>query len=106
MDGNSNYYQEEHQDSSHKGTLTQRIMAFATLVISAVGPVSVFHPAISRAWRTWMALASCPARQGQQRSLRRMPQVLSWALARSPTPRRRAWARLAAFCEGGLLRPL
>ena len=31
-----------------------------------------------------MALASCPARQGQQRSLRRMRQVLSWALARSP----------------------
>ena len=38
---------------------------------------NVFHPAISRAWRTWMALAICPARQGQQRSLRRMSQVLS-----------------------------
>ena len=45
------------------------------------------HPAISRAWRTWMALAICPARQGQQRSLRRMSQVLSWALARSPGAR-------------------
>ena len=31
-----------------------------------------------------MALASCPARQGQQRSLRKMCQVLSWALARVP----------------------
>ena len=30
-----------------------------------------------------MALASCPARQGQQRSLLRMCQVFSWALARS-----------------------
>jgi hypothetical protein len=27
-----------------------------------------------------MALASCPARLGQQRSLRRIRQVLSWAL--------------------------
>jgi hypothetical protein len=53
-----------------------------------------------------MALASCPAFQGQQRSLRRMRQVFSWALARSPGPRSRAWARLAAFCEGGLLRTL
>ena len=39
-----------------------------------------------------MALASWPARQGQQRSLRRMPQVLSWALARSPGARSFAWA--------------
>ena len=31
-----------------------------------------------------MALASCPARQGQQRSLLRMCQVFSWALAHSP----------------------
>jgi hypothetical protein len=31
-----------------------------------------------------MALASCPARHGQQRSLRRMRQALSWALARPP----------------------
>jgi hypothetical protein len=49
-----------------------------------------------------MALASCPAFQGQQRSFRRMRQVLSWALARSPGARSFAWARLAAFCEGGL----
>src|SRR5690348_6446640 len=34
-----------------------------------------------------MALASRSARLGQQRSLRRMRQVLSWALARSPGPR-------------------
>jgi hypothetical protein len=44
-----------------------------------------------------MALASRPARQGQQRSLRKMRQVLSWALARSPGLRSVAWARLAAF---------
>jgi hypothetical protein len=31
-----------------------------------------------------MDLASFPARQGQQRSLAKMPQVLSWAFARSP----------------------
>ena len=68
-------------------------------------PMSVFHPAISRAWRTWMALASWPACQGQQRSLRRIPQVLSWALARSPGARSFAWAELAAFWEGGLFRP-
>ena len=34
-----------------------------------------------------MALARCPARQGQQRSLRKMRQDLSWALARSPGAR-------------------
>src|SRR5205814_9175296 len=67
--------------------------------------LNLFHPAISRAWRTWMALASCPARQGQQRSLRRMRQVLSWALARSPGLRSWAWARLASFWEEGLFRP-
>ncbi len=53
-----------------------------------------------------MALARRPARQGQQRSLRRMRQVLSWAFARSPGPRSFAWARLASFCDCGLLRPL
>jgi hypothetical protein len=37
-----------------------------------------------------LPLASCPARQGQQRSLRRMRQDLSWALARSPGARSRA----------------
>jgi hypothetical protein len=52
-----------------------------------------------------MALAMRPACQGQQRSLRRMCQVLSWALARSPGPRSAAWARLAAFCDSGLPRP-
>jgi hypothetical protein len=52
-----------------------------------------------------MALASCPARQGQQRSLRKMRQALSWALARSPGPRNWAWARLAPFCEVGSFRP-
>ena len=31
-----------------------------------------------------------------------MRQVLSWALARSPGLRSLAWARLAAFCAGGL----
>src|SRR6266516_4244037 len=67
--------------------------------------LSVFHPAISRACRTWTALAICPARQGQQRSLRRIAQVLSWALARSPGARSFAWAELAAFWEAGLFRP-
>jgi hypothetical protein len=67
--------------------------------------LSLFHPAISRAWRTWMALAICPAFQGQQRSLRRMCQVLSWAFARSPGARSLAWAEFAAFCEAGLPRP-
>jgi hypothetical protein len=51
-----------------------------------------------------MALARCPARQGQQRSLRKMCQVLSWALACSPGARSCAWARLADFCEAGLFR--
>jgi len=53
-----------------------------------------------------MALASRPAFQGQQRSLRRMRQDLSWALARSPGPRNRACARLASFWEAGLFFPL
>jgi hypothetical protein len=48
-----------------------------------------------------MALASFPARQGQQRSLRKMGQDLRWALARSPGARSCAWARLAAFWEAG-----
>ncbi|SRR6266496_1563750 len=52
-----------------------------------------------------MALASCPARQGQQRSLRRMCQVFSWALARPPGDRSCACARLASFWEAGLFRP-
>jgi hypothetical protein len=42
-----------------------------------------------------MAFAICPARQGQQRSLRRMCQVLSWAVARSPGARSLAWAEAA-----------
>jgi hypothetical protein len=52
-----------------------------------------------------MALASCPALHGQQRSFRRMRQDFSWALARSPGARSRACARLASFCEAGLFRP-
>jgi hypothetical protein len=52
-----------------------------------------------------MALASCTARQGQQRSLRRMRQVLSWAFARSPGARSLAWARLACFWDSGSFRP-
>jgi hypothetical protein len=39
-----------------------------------------------------MTLASCPARQGQQRSLRRICQFLSWAFAFSPGARSFAWA--------------
>jgi hypothetical protein len=51
-----------------------------------------------------MTLAIRPAIHGQQRSLRRIRQVLRRALARSPGPHRLAWARLAAFCGAGLLR--
>jgi transposase len=62
--------------------------------------LKLFHPAYaSRVCNTWMALASCPARQGQQRSLRRMRQVLSWAFARSPGARSPAWARFACGCR-------
>src|SRR5690349_5852974 len=53
-----------------------------------------------------MALASCPARQGQQRSLRRILQVLSWAFARSPGDRSLACALLASFWDCGLFFPL
>ena len=42
-----------------------------TLALSSPGTLSVFHPVVSRVCRTWMALASWPACQGQQRSLRR-----------------------------------
>ncbi len=45
-----------------------------------------------------MALAGWPARQGQQRSLARIFQVLSWVFARSPDARSRVWARLACLC--------
>jgi hypothetical protein len=62
--------------------------------------------ATSRICNTWMALASWPARQGQQRSLRRMCQDLSWAFARSPGARSCAWALLACFCDSGLFLPL
>src|SRR5690348_824148 len=62
--------------------------------------------ATSRICNTWMALARCPARQGQQRSLRRMCQDLSWAFARSPGDRSCAWALLACFCDSGLFLPL
>ena len=44
-----------------------------------------------------MALASWPARQGQQRSLRRIGQALSWAFARSPEARSFACALFASY---------
>src|ERR1700742_3694765 len=73
---------------------------------TGIEPVRLFHPAYaSRVCNTWMALASCPARQGQQRSLRRILHVLSWAFARSPGARSRAWARLASFWDSGLFFP-
>jgi hypothetical protein len=52
------------------------------------GQLSLFHLGYA-AWisRAWMALASCPARQGQQRSLRRIRQFLSRAFALSPGAR-------------------
>jgi hypothetical protein len=49
------------------------------------------------------SLASRPARRGQQRSLRRMRQVLMWVLARSPGPRRRAWGAVGVFLGLGLV---
>ena len=54
-----------------------------------------------------MALASYPAFQGQQRSLRRIRQVLSWAFARSPGLRNRTRAvgvRLRAGLAAALVR--
>src|SRR6266566_2509258 len=73
---------------------------------SELHSLSLFHPAFaSRICNTWMAFASWPARQGQQRSLRRMFQVLSWAFARSPGERSFAWARLASFRDSGLFFP-
>ena len=69
--------------------------------------VNLFHPGYaSRICNTWMALASCPARQGQQRSLRRMRQALSCAFARSPGERSFACALLACFWDSGLFFPL
>ena len=51
-----------------------------------------------------MALASWRAFQGQQRSLRRMCQVFSWALARSPGDR--SWAcAVGGLLRGGLVSP-
>ena len=69
--------------------------------------MNLFDPGnASRICSTWMALASSPARQGQQRSLRRILQVLSCAFARSPGDRSFAWARLASFWDSGLFLPL
>jgi hypothetical protein len=69
--------------------------------------VSLFHPGYaSRACNAWMAFAIFSAFQGQQRSLRRIFQVLSWAFARSPGARSFACARLASFWDGGLFSPL
>jgi hypothetical protein len=56
--------------------------------------------------RAWIALAICPARQGQQRSLPMIFQVLSWAFALSSGARSFAWARLAGFWDSGLFLPL
>jgi hypothetical protein len=74
--------------------------------IFSVSTLSHFHPAFaSRTCKTWMALASCPARQGQQRSLRRIRQSLSCAFALSPGERSFACALLASFCDCGLFLP-
>ena len=77
------------------------------LIAAREGTMNLFHPAFaSRICNTWMALASWPARQGQQRSLRRIRQVLSWAFARSPGERSLACALLASFWDCGLFFPL
>jgi hypothetical protein len=52
-----------------------------------------------------MALASCPARQGQQRSLRTMCQVLSWALARSGRGAELGVSPVGRLLRGGLVPP-
>ena len=49
-----------------------------------------------------MALAIWPARQGQQRSLRKMPLFLSWAWARSPGGAAGAGG-VGCFLGGGLV---
>jgi hypothetical protein len=49
-----------------------------------------------------MALASWPARHWQQRSLRRIRQVLSCAFALFPDEWSFACALLASFCDCGL----
>jgi len=68
--------------------------------------MSLFHRGYA-AWisRAWMALASCPARQGRRRSLQRIRQFLSRAFALSPGARSFAWARFASFCNSGLFFP-
>ena len=74
------------------------------LLMALVYAVNPFHPAYaSRICSTSMALASWPARQGQQRSLRRILQVLSSAFARPPGARSLAWALLASFCDSGFV---
>lgn len=63
-----------------------------------------FYPPISRAWRTWMALVSCPACQGQQRSLRKMPglELGVGAFARGAEP---GMSAIGVLLRGGLVPP-
>ena len=51
----------------------------------------------------WTALASCPARQGQRRSLRKMCKVLSWAFTRGAKPGMRL---VGLLLEGGFTHPV
>jgi hypothetical protein len=69
----------------------------------------------SEPFLTWLCLADLQyvdglgelaGAPGQQRSLRRMRQVLSWAFARLPGERNLACAWLAWFCDAGLFFPL
>src|SRR5690242_7344462 len=81
--------------------------ALGNTCIFYVAPLNPFHPGYaSRVCNTWMALASRPAFQGQQRSFWRIFHVLSWAFARSPGARSFACARLASFWDCGLFLPL
>ena len=59
--------------------------------------MSLFQFAQPARMRVWTALTRVVARLGLQRILRRIFQLLSWALARSPGPRWRAWAVLTSF---------
>ncbi len=49
-----------------------------------------------------MALAGCPARQGQQRSLRKMCRDLSWALALAGSAQP-GMSTVGGFLRGGLV---
>jgi hypothetical protein len=71
---------------SNADSLAEGVPVDTVITMVDNGPVDVSRDdkepfssayATSRICNTWMALASCPARQGQQRSFRRIRQDLS-----------------------------